>query len=134
MVSYPYEKSQNLQYPFKQVAQFAWLQYNNYDQIIFDPKFGEAAPVIGVGANYYLAYYGNYSPKNFQKRYQINNQGLFFDKFSIREVFWAKDKDLSKVLIIGSSWSLPVQSINKDKILKTFYFYDGKPAFYAIEL
>lgn len=137
VVSYPYEKSQNIQYPFKQVAQYIWSQYNNFYQIIFDPQFGETAPIIGVGAHYYLAYYGNYPPEKLQKEYRIGKKEreVIFDKFSIRQVYWPIDKDLKNVLVIVSPWSVPLEYVNdKSKIIKKFYFYDGQIAFYAIKL
>lgn len=135
-VNFPFEKSQSIHYPFKQVSQFAWSVYGDFDQIIFDPLFGETAPVIGTAAHYYLAYYGNYPPEVFQKQYRLGNKEreVLFDKFSIRKIDWREDQYLKKVLLIGSPWSLPIDSIDKNKIIKQFYFYNGQPAFYAIEL
>lgn len=136
LINFPYEKSQQIHYPFKEVALFAHSQYDKYDQIIFDPLFGEDAPIIGTAAHYYLAYYGNYPPGNFQKQYKIGKKEreVIFDKFSIRKVDWREDQYLKNRLIIASKWSLPIDSISKDKIIKIFYFYDHKPAFYAIKL
>lgn len=135
-VNYSYEKSQYIQYPFKQVAQFAWSQYKNFDLIVFDPLFGEVTPFIGTGAHYYLGYFGNYPPSKFQQQYRIGNKEreVIFDKFSVRKINWGQDQNLKNTLIIGSLWSLPIQSIDKSKILKIFYFYNGQPAFYAVKL
>lgn len=135
-VNYPYEKSQYIHYPFKQVAQFAWSEHDNFGQIIFDPLFGESAPMIGTAAHYYLAYYGEYPPAKFQREYRKGDKEreILFDKFSIRKVDWRIDQNLKNVLIIASPWSLPIETIDKNKILKTFYFYDGKIAFYAVKL
>lgn len=135
-VNFPYEKSQEIHYPFKQVAKFAWSEYDNFDQIIFDPVFGETAPVIGTAAHYYLAYYGNYPPAKFQKEYRKGEKEreILFDKFSIRKIDWREDQNLTNILFIGSSWSLPIDQIDKSKIIKTFYFYNKQPAFYAIKL
>lgn len=135
-VNYPYEKSQYLQYPFKQVAQYAWSQYHNFDTIVFDPKFGDIAPGIGVGAHYYFAYYGNIPPAKFQQELHSGNKPreLIFDTFSIREVYWPSDKEMKKTLIIVSPWSVPESDIKDNKIIKRFYFYNGKLAFYAIKL
>lgn len=137
-VNYPFEKSQSLHWPFKQVAEFAWSKYPNFDAIIFDPLFGEAAPVIGTGAHYYLAYYGKYPPAKFQKEYRVGKKPreVIFDKFSIRKIDWGEDQKLQKTLLILSSWSIDPRILekNRDKIIKTFYFYDHRPAFYAIRL
>jgi len=133
-VAYPFEKSQKLQYPFKQVAQFAWSEYHNFDHIIWDPKFGETVPITGVGTHYYLAYFGSYPPEKFQKEYRLDDRGQYFDKFAIRNVIWAKDKDLKNTLIIVSPWSVPIEEVDKNLVIKRFNFYDGQLAFYAIKL
>lgn len=135
-VNFPFEKSQDLHYPFKQVAQFVWQYHADVDQIVFDPLFGETAPVIGTAAHYYLAYYGNYPPAKFQKEYKVGDKPreVIFDKFSIRQVYWPVDKDLKNTLVIVSPWSVPEQDIDKNKIIKRFYFYDGTLAFYALKL
>ncbi|MBU1032151.1 glycosyltransferase family 39 protein [Patescibacteria group bacterium] len=136
-VNYPYEKSQYIHYPFKQVARFAWSEYDNFEQIIFDPLFGELAPVIGTAAHYYLAYYGQYPSLKFQEEYHLGTKPreVIFDKFSIRQVYWPSDKNFKNTLIIVSPWSVPEADIeDKSKIIKRFNFYDGKLAFYAIKL
>ncbi|MCL5069533.1 MAG: glycosyltransferase family 39 protein [Actinobacteria bacterium] len=142
-VNYPYEKSEPIHYPFKQVAQYIWSQYPNFDQIIFDPLFGHAYPIIGTGAQYYLAYYGNYPPEKLQREYRFGDKEreVLFDKFSIRRFDWLKDQHLKNTLVIASDWELPLKdtpqgkvvNINPDRILKVFYYYNGTPAFYAVK-
>lgn len=136
-LNYPIEKSEALQYPFKEVALYVWANYDKYDTIVFDPKFGEFHPWIGTGAHYYLAYYGYYDPSKMQKEFMIGDQDkreTKFDKFSIRAVYWPTDKKLKNTLIIASPWSLPVGISKEANIIKTFYFKTTAPAFYAIEL
>lgn len=135
-VNFPFEKSQDLHYPFKQVAQFAWKHHDEFDQIIFDPLFGEIAPVVGTAAHYYLAYYGGYPPAKFQKEYTKGpkEREILFDNFSIRKIDWREDRNLKNILLIGSPWSLPIDTIDKSKIINTLYFYNRKEAFYAIKL
>lgn len=135
-VNFPFEKSENIHYPFKQVALFAWSQHSRVNQIIFDPLFGETAPVIGTAAHYYMAYYGNFPPSQFQKDYRRGEKDreVLFDKFSVRKIEWRDDQYLKDVLIIGSRWSLPIDSIDKSKIIRIFYYYNGQPAFYAVKL
>ena len=137
VVNYSIEKSEFLEYPFRDVATFAWENHDNYDRIFFDPKFGQYAPWIGTGAQYYLAYYGHFDPAKMQKEFTIGDQAVretTFDKFSIRAVFWPKDQSLKKTLIIASPWSLPVDITKKANIIKTFYFKTTAVAFYAIGL
>ena len=135
-VNYPYEKSQFIQYPFKEVALYSWSRYNDFNQIIIDPQFGQSQPVIATGTHYYLGLYGNYPPLRMQEEFK-DGEGIRetkFDKFSIRKVDFLVDKDLKDTLLIASSWSLPEDIKNRAEIIKTFYFYDGKEAFYAIKL
>ncbi|MBI3103902.1 glycosyltransferase family 39 protein [Candidatus Daviesbacteria bacterium] len=135
-VNYPYEKSQEFHYPFKSVAQFIWSQYPNFDQIVFDPQFGDVAPKIGVGSHYYLAYYGHFPPYKFQKEYRVGEKPreIIFDKFSIRQVYWPEDRNLKNTLVIASPWSIPEEDSKGFEIIKRFNFYNGKLAFYAIKL
>lgn len=133
-INFPYEKSQDMHYPYKNVALFAWSEYDHFNQIIVDPIYGQFAPVRAVAVQYYLAYYGNYTPSRFQNDLEINKSGMFFGKFAIRDINWITDRSLKKTLIIASSWSIPINSIDKSKILRVFTFYDKSPAFYAISL
>lgn len=132
--NFPYEKSQQIHYPYKEVALYAWSNYDKFDRIIVDPKYGQTAPVRAVAVHYYLAYYGNYPPAKFQSDLKMQETGIEFDKFSIREIDWRKDNELKNTLIIASPWSLPESVIKEKEILKTFTFYDKSIAFYAIGL
>ena len=133
-VNFPFEKSQSIHYPYKQVALFAWSKHDQFDHIIVDPVYGQSAPVKAVAVHYYLAYYGNYPPAKFQKDLKIEKSGMSFDKFIVREIDWSKDQNLRNTLIIASPWSIPTETIDKNKIIQRFDFYDGQPAFYAIKL
>jgi len=136
-VNYPIERSEALHYPYREVAEYAWENYDKYDTIVFDPKFGEFAPWIGTGAHYYLAFYGHYPPEMMQKEFKIGDQRVretTFGKFSIRAVFWPEDMKRKNTLIIASPWSLPPTITQEAQILKTFYFKTTAPAFYAIGL
>lgn len=133
-INTPYEKSQNMHYPYKDVALFAWSKYDEFDRIIVDPVYGQSAPVKAVAVHYYLAYYGSYLPSKFQQDLKIDKLGLSFDKFSVRAIDWSKDQLLKNTLIIASTWSIPIDNLDKNQIIKRFDFYDGQPAFYAIKL
>ena len=133
-VNFPYEKSQHMHYPYKQVAQFVYPQLPYFERIIIDPIYGEVAPVRSVATHYYLGYYGGYHPAEFQKKLKIDDREIKLDKFIIRNIDWRVDQDLKDTLIIASPWSVPVDTIDRNKIVKTFYFYNKTPAFYAIKL
>ncbi|MDP3973542.1 MAG: glycosyltransferase family 39 protein [Candidatus Daviesbacteria bacterium] len=133
--SYPYEKSQYIEYPFKEVSQYIWSQYGNFDNIIFDPKFGTIQPFVGVGAQYYIAYYGNLEPIFVQSEYlDLKDRQMSIGKIKIRQIYWPNDKNLKNILIIGSKWTIPINELDKAKIIHEFALYDGQPALYAIKL
>lgn len=136
-INYPFDKSQHIHYPFKEVSKFAWSKHSEFDQIVFDPLFGQAAPVIGTGAHYYLGYYGNYPPAKMQQGYKVGSKPreVMFDKFSIRKIEWNEDIHLKNTLLILSPWSFDPKILPEinSKIIKTFYFYDHQPAFYAVK-
>ena len=135
-INYRFEKSAYLQYPFKQIALFAWSQYSDFDSIVFDPQFGDINPMIGVGSHYYLGYYGHVPPTQFQREFHAgsNAREVIFNKFSIRKVYWPTDRDKKNTLFIVSVWSVPLEDVDPGSIIKKFYFYNGKLAFYAVKL
>lgn len=131
-VSYSYDKSEKLQYPFEKVVSYIWSQYDNFDTIIFDPQFGDVAPITGVGIPYYLGYYGNIHPSRIQEEYIFGKDEQRFGKIIIRGVTWWDDIKLKNTLLIVSPWSFPIDKMDKNAIVERFDFYNGKPAFFAI--
>ncbi len=132
-VNLPYEKSQHIHYPYKEVAEFASAQHRNYRQVIVDQLYGEVWPVRAVAVQYYLAYYGNYTPGQLQREYKEENGVISFDNFQIRHIEWSEDNKLADTLLIASPWSIPTEITSSNRVIKTFYFYDHTPAFYAIQ-
>lgn len=133
-VNYSYEKSQYLHYPFAEISRYIFMEFDNFDQIIIDPLYGQAAPVRAVAIHYYLGYYGKYSPLDFQKEYRRDNNGESLNKISIRKVNWYADSNLKNTLVIASPWSLPKREEYQSKIIKTFYFYDHQVAYYVLKI
>lgn len=135
LISYPYEKSQHLHYPFKEVAVYASSQKSRYDTIIFDQYYGQHAPVMGVAGQYYIAYYGGYQPSVFQQKLKIDRVtgSMGIDNIILRKVEWREDKMLKNSLLIVSPWRLDPDKTPTNQIIRTFYFFDHSVAFYAIK-
>lgn len=136
IVNFPNEKSETMHYPLKQVALYIWSEYDNFEKILIDPRFGQTYPSRASGIHYYVAYYGKYPPKKFQSEYKTDDLGIYFDKFTIRDIDWRENKDqaLKKTLIVVSPWAIQIDKVDKNKLIKQFNFYDGQPAYYAIKL
>lgn len=136
-VNFPIERSEAIHYPYEEVARFAWKNHEIYEQIIFDPKFGQFHPWIGTGAHYYLGFFGQFPPKAMQAEFRtgdLDKRETKFDKFSIRAVYWPEDMVLEKTLIIASPWSLPIDIQERAEVIEKFYFKSTALAFYAIKL
>ena len=137
-VNYPIDKSEFIQFPYKEVALTAKEYYNDYEQIVFDPKFGKDMPWIGGAAQYYLAYYGDFPVENMQKEYKVtegDKSKVTFGKYIIRDVYWPEDKKLNKTLIIASPWVISKETFGNAKLLKEIKSYQGNTiAFYVLSL
>ena len=137
-IDYPIDKSEFIQFPYKEVALTAKEYYNDYDQIIFDPKFGKDMPWVGGAVQYYLAYYGDFPVENMQKEYIVtegDKSKVTFGKYIIRSVYWPEDKRLNRTLLIASHWVISKETFGDAKLLKEIRSYQGNTiAFYVLSL
>lgn len=126
VVHFPIDRSEFSFYGNKEAIQFILENKKNYKEIVFDPFRGVEAPNIYGLPEYYYLFYGSYDPAKFQKEVQDNIPG--FDKLNIRKIYWPKDRSMEEVLFVGSPWSLPMQDIKEDEILKKIYLKNGRLA------
>ena len=120
--------SSSWQYGYKETVNYIKENYNNYDQIIFTKKYGEA--------HEFILFYWPWNPKSYQNDpnlnwdfhadwYWVNS----FDKFKFIndwEIKKETENITQKTLLITSPGNY-----NKDnnKLIKTIYFLDQSPAF-----
>ncbi len=112
-------------YGYKEVAEFACENWNEYDQIIVTDKYGIEMPSIKTIPHYYILFHCQYDPAEF-----IRTRKLF--NITGRQPHWRIDKKLTNTLLIGSPWDFP-EDFPQDKIMKKIYFPNAKPAFYFVE-
>ncbi len=130
-VHYPIQFSEYWDYGLKEAAIFSWEHYNEYDQIVVDNIFGTLGPYIVGTPHLYMLFYGRYDPAVLQKERSVDKEN--FGKFIFRTIYWPKDRLLKKTLFIGSPWRLPLEDVNKDRILKKIYFKNGSLGFLIVE-
>jgi len=138
-VNYPIDKSEFIQYPYKNVGQITAKYYDDYDRIIFDPRFGKDAPWVGGASYYYLAYYGKFPIEKMQKEYKVTNVDgksvISFGKYEIRDVYWPVDRNLKNTLIIASPWVISEETFGRAKLLDEIKTYQGTiTSFYVLSL
>jgi len=138
-IDHPIDKSEFIQYPYKNVGQIAAKYYDDYNRIIFDPRFGKDAPWIGGASYYYLAYYGKFPVDKMQKEYKVTDidgkSVISFGKYEIRKVYWPVDKNLKNTLIIASPWVVSKGTFGRAKLLDEIKTYQGTiTSFYVLSL
>lgn len=125
---YSKNESASWQYGYKETVNYIKDNYNQYDQIIFTKKYGEA--------HQFVLFYWPWNPKSYQNDPKLNwdfhadwywvnafDKFIFVNDWEIKE----KTEDINqKTLLITSP-----DNYNKDNttLLKTIYFLNQKPAF-----
>ena len=88
---FPIEKAEGYQYGYKQLALYINQNYEKYEKIIIDPRFGNKDYYyIGVPSSY-IPFYTYLSPVKVQNaKYFLG--GTAFDKYEFRDIDWANEK------------------------------------------
>lgn len=133
--SYTKEFSSSWQYGYSQVISYIKDNYQNYDQIIFTKKYGEA--------HEFILFYWPWDPNNYQhstsKNWDYHANWYWinaFDKFIFINDWEIKDytQNLSsnnKILLVTSPNNYNQTNTN---LLQTINFLDGSPAFEVLEI
>lgn len=121
------------QYGYQQAVDYLKQNYNNYDQIIFTKKYGEA--------HEFVLFYWPWNPKSYLTDsnlstdfhadwYWVNgfDKIKFVNDWEIKQI---SQNINQKTLLITSPDNY---NKNNSKLLKTIYFLDQKPAFDIIEI
>lgn len=132
-INYNKEYSSSWQYGYQQAVNFIKEKYDEYPQIVFTKKYGEAHEFVLFYWPWNPSLYQN--DKNLNWDYHANWYWVNgFDKFKFINDWEIKDetKNLnSKTLLITSP-----DNYNKEnnRLIKTINFPNGKPAFDILEL
>lgn len=126
-LQYKMTSSEYLMDGWKEAANFALQNRDNYTEIVVDPRFGTQGPYTVSSPYIYILFYGKIDPRSFQNdpRRREAWDSTNFKNFTFREIDWRSgyDKDKKTTLFIGSEWILPAQ---EKEITKRFYLVTGK--------
>jgi hypothetical protein len=127
--------SSSWQYGYKEVINYLKENYQNYDQIIFTKKYGEA--------HEFVLFYWPWDPKSYQNDPNLNwdfhanwywvnafNKFKFINDWEIKDLTKNLPKD-QKILLITSPNNYNQDNTN---LIKTINFLDQTPAFQILEI
>ncbi|MDD2482709.1 MAG: glycosyltransferase family 39 protein [Candidatus Shapirobacteria bacterium] len=133
LTDYAKNYSSSWQYGYKEVVDYIKTNYNEYDQIIFTKKYGEA--------HEFVLFYWPWDPKSYQNDSRLNwdfHADWYwvnsFDKFRFINDWEIKKETENinqKTLLITSPDNY---NKNNSTLLKTIYFLNNQPAFDILSL
>ena len=127
---FPFQMGENFQYGYKQAAEYISQNYNKYDRIVVDPRFGDVNIYVGV-PHLYLAYFTRLDPYRLLERHDTKD-GLFFDKYQITSINWNLEKVKPKTLYLVPFDNKPNSVINL-RTVKEIKLPNYKVEFYLLE-
>ncbi|MDP3973534.1 MAG: glycosyltransferase family 39 protein [Candidatus Daviesbacteria bacterium] len=132
-VYFPNERGEAFMEGTKETVLYALENKDKYREIVFDPYRGiEAQNIVNIPYMYVL-FYSQYDPVKFQTEQKENQGEIFkFDKFVFRRIDWRQDRLKRGILFVGSPWSLPLQDIREEEILKKIYLTNGNLALLVV--
>lgn len=124
---FPKQSGLGYQYGYKQIETAIEPVKADYERIVVETRFGDNKRFVGV-PHLYLAYFGNVDPNQMLKRRDTPN-GLFFDKYIIKEINWENE-----VILPETIYAVPVSNLPPAKIDNLTVYYnimqtDGIEAF-----
>lgn len=132
-VHFPSQKGEGIMEGTRESVLVALEHSNEYDQIIYDPVRGVDGPYIMNAPHAYILFYSQYDPNQYhQLPKNADEESFSFDKFSIRKINWVEDQNKTKTLFIGSPWSIPLDTLQDNEILKKIYLTNGKLALIVV--
>lgn len=128
---FPFQMGENFQYGYKQAALYIKDNYDKYNSIVVDPRFGSVNIYVGV-PHLYLAYFTNLDPNKMLDRVD-NDEGLFFDKYKITSINWNQEIIKPDTLYLAPYDNLPPSSMNNLYTVKEIKLPNYKVEFKLLE-
>ncbi len=125
-IHFPIQRGEAFMEGTKESVLYAINSKDKYHEIVYDPYRGIEAPYIVNIPYMYILFYSQYDPLHYQNEVKKYGNDFFrFDKFTTRRINWREDRDKKGTLFIGSPWSLPLQDLKTNEILKKIYLSNG---------
>jgi len=113
---FPFQTGENFQYGYKQAALYIKENYNKYEKIVIDPRFGDVNIYVGV-PHLYISYFTDLDPVKLLQR-QDTKEGLLFDKYQIKSINWGLETIKKNSLYLVPFDNLPGKSLNLKTVLE----------------
>ena len=129
-----YKGSAGWQYGYKQLVEFVSPIKGQYAKIVIDTSY--------QGPYIFFLFYEKYPPLRYQQQAKLVGveglalgEGVGYDNYSFRPIFWPGDRGAKKTLFAGPPERISLQDIDPKsaKLLKTLYFPDETEAFRVVE-
>lgn len=124
---FPKDHAEGFQYGYKQIALFIKPRYQNFKQIIIDPRFGPVNMYAGL-PSIYIPYYTYLDPNRILESKNAK-EGTFFDKYQIRDINWNLEEITKDTLYVVPASNAPSNQLKLTKI-NTITLPNLTPAFY----
>lgn len=124
---FPKDSGEGFQYGYKQIALFIKPNYQNYNQIIIDPRFGPGGIYSGL-PHLYIPYFTNLDPGKLQESRRLST-GTYFDKYQIRDIDWQREKLDKETLYVVPAFNTPNKNLGLNEVYNVT-LPNFKPAFY----
>jgi 4-amino-4-deoxy-L-arabinose transferase-like glycosyltransferase len=132
-VHFPSQTSESFMVGTKEAVTYAIEHKDQYREIVFDPVRGVEGPYIVSVPHVYILFYSKYDPEKYLSETKRQEDDIYgFDKFTIRPIDWRSDIYKEDTLFIGSPWSLPLQDVKEEDILKKIYLQNGNLALLVV--
>lgn len=95
----PIQNADGFQYGYKQMASYISLHYKRYKKIIVDPRFGSKYYYYSGVPSLYIPFYTYLDPRLVQNA-KILPQGVSFDKYEFRNIYWDQERIKENYLYI----------------------------------
>lgn len=131
---FPVQRGEDFMDGTKEAVMYALENKDKYDLIIFDPYRGVVSPYIVSIPHMYVLFYSFYDPKVYQTEKKVSRDEYYqFGKFVIKPINLPVDRNIKNSLLVGTPWSIPLDSVPPDKIVKKVYMKSGDLVFVLAE-
>ncbi len=136
-VNFPRDKGESFDEGWREAVYYVMEHQDKYNEIVFDPRRGVAAPDMVSNPFLYVLFYTKYDPLRYQTEEKIfggtpEDNYYKFGKYVFRHINWQADRDNRGTLFVGSPWSIPKKDMREGWLFKTIHLSSGEEAFYIV--
>lgn len=133
-VHFPIQRAEDYQYGMKQAFEYILAHRADYANIVFDPIRGVGKKNIYDIPDVYFRIYAKYDPARYlEESKSCSITSCTISNLTVREIYWARDKQMDKTLFVGSPWSFPLDELSADEIKEKIFLPNGQLAFLIVD-